>query len=166
MSLGVTIKTDKNAEQFLDALEITLAGNREQMMIQGAEVVRGEIARAVARLNIRGGRTTGNLVQSFVSSFVKKTSDFFKVGAFSDLVYAAVQNRLEGTTIRAKNREYLFIPVHGKGKLSFRLKKEVFVRGTGYLEVADKAAVPELAILFGKGVRLITKAAASKAKAK
>jgi len=74
--------------------------------------VEGEIKEEILR-TFPGGRT-GELENSFHAQFVKKAANRLTAGAFSDLVYASIQNY--GGTILPRTVKNLAIPISERAK--------------------------------------------------
>lgn len=74
----------------------------------------GEIKEEILRKFSGGKGTTGGLMNSYHAQFVKEVANRITTGAFSDLIYAAIQNI--GGTILPKTVKNLAIPISDRAK--------------------------------------------------
>ena len=188
INLDVRITGD-DAEAFLDALSRAVTPAVARAVLRAAQAASGELS--LASMEALTKRPTGSLARSFDVEVTGKGGQI-SAGAFSRLPYAAIQD--SGGTIRAKRRKYLAIPLDGiprgmgprqyptplefrpsrkgggvlvdaSGKARYALKRQVRIRGTGYVrtaldrleaqmgDIADGELITATAVATGKARR-------------
>lgn len=188
INLDVRIVGD-DAEAFLSALSKAVTPAVARAVLRAAQAASGELS--LASMEALTKRPTGSLARSFDVEVLSK-GDTISAGAFSRLPYASIQDA--GGTIRAKRRKYLAIPLDGiprgmgprqyptplefrpsrkgggvlvdsTGKPRYALKRQVRIRGTGYVrtaldrleaqmgDIADGELITATAVATGKARR-------------
>ena len=104
----VALVIDDNATAALEKLSQELGPELGRKALQAAEELAGLIRREVFdTFNVR----TGNLARSFKAKVIQDEGGDVIVGAFSDSVYADIQDR--GGTIVPSRRKFLAVPFPG-----------------------------------------------------
>jgi len=101
----------ENIEKYFANVALKMAGGLEQGVFRVAVEAVGLIERS-ARKKMPG--KTGDLGRSFKAEFVEKKGGKISAGAFSDLVYARIQEY--GGTILPKRAKMLAVPITPKAK--------------------------------------------------
>lgn len=140
----------------------------EKLALNAAQILVGEIRETVMETSSGSTRSvsprTGALARSFREE-VKVAAGVIRIGAFSDLVYAAIQDR--GGRITPRTRKSLAIPMTSKAAIRWPRdwpKDELFrPRGKDYLASKKGKKGIEVQYLLRKSVRIKPKDYLSKA---
>jgi len=109
-------KVTNTVPRELARIQKQLAKSVRDGVIKASEFAAGELRRSIkAKLKTR----TGGLQRSFKATLLVDSKDRVKGGAFSDSVYARIQD--EGGTIRPKTRKALAVPISQKAKTTVGL---------------------------------------------
>lgn len=101
MTINVSVNHKMNLRRIPAAVKLSL----RKGMLRAAEHLSGEIRIEV----MRGGGTTGQLARSWRSRFVGIENGVYTSEAYSELIYAAIQNR--GGTIEPRTQKMLAVPL-------------------------------------------------------
>lgn len=111
MSAGVTVTSTLTALEARMRSELSGA-KLAQVLLQGGEVMAGEIRKAIAAWPDAPSRLsskTGALARSFVPVLRSQSGEAVEIGVYSPLPYARIQDT--GGTIKARNRRFLAVPL-------------------------------------------------------
>jgi hypothetical protein len=107
--IGLKVKIrSKGARDGLARLKKGVGKALSEGVFEAAQHVEGEIKSEVLRTFPHG--RTGELMNSFQAQLVRKSFGRIAAGAYSDLIYARIQNE-GGPPIRPRDKKYLSIPL-------------------------------------------------------
>lgn len=110
--MSITVTFDGDVGGIVDRIARGVSGESANAVMRAAVIAAGELRRTSRDLN-KTGQAKGGLSRSFRETFVAAGEDEISAGAYSDLVYADIQDR--GGVIRPRRGKMLAIPLKGAG---------------------------------------------------
>lgn len=110
---SIKVEVEGDLVEYLEELGVNVDKTIAKALLDAALYVEGELREEVMNTFSKGG--TGALARSFKAQLLEDEGSIKRSGAYSDLVYARIQD--EGGRITPKTRKHLAIPLSQEAKV-------------------------------------------------